>query len=126
MGALLGVCFTIWIISLWVEYDRRAGLSSFFLRTCPVRRIALSEGIWAGLALAAGVVVLAVLGLHPALAWIPEVPLLGLALLVPLAAFGCAGYRAGRRSGATAANGERARKIGNANCATRRVARVDE
>jgi hypothetical protein len=63
-----------------------------------VRRIALSEGLRAGLALSAAVVVLAVLGLHPALTWIPEVPLLAAALVLPLGAFGLAGYRAGRRS----------------------------
>jgi hypothetical protein len=57
------------------------------------------EGIRAGAALAVCVAVLAFLGLNPSLAWIPEVPLLGAAVLVPLTVLGLAGYRAGKRSG---------------------------
>ena len=68
-----------------------------------MRRIALSQGVRAGLALSTGVVVLAVLGLHPALAWLPEVPLLGVALVLPLVALGLAGYRTGIRGGSALA-----------------------
>jgi len=49
------------------------------------------------------VVVLAVLGLMPSLAWIPEDPLLAAAILLPLAACGLAGFRAGARCGAIVA-----------------------
>ncbi len=48
--------------------------------------------------LAVCVVGLAVLGLTPSLAWIPEVPLLSVTFLVPVAACAVAGYRAGRRT----------------------------
>ena len=43
--------------------------------------------------------VLAFLGLAPAMAWIPEVPLLAVAILLPIVAYGLAGHRAARRSG---------------------------
>jgi hypothetical protein len=44
-------------------------------------------------------VVLAVLGLTPSLSWLPEVPLLAAAVLLPIAVYGLAGYRAGLGSG---------------------------
>jgi len=62
-------------------------------------RIAFYEGLRGGAALGVCVAVLAVLGLSPALRWIPEVPLIGAAVLLPVAAFGMTGYRAGQRSG---------------------------
>jgi hypothetical protein len=65
----------------------------------PVWAIGLREGARLGLLLAPAVVVLAVLGLTPSLAWIPEVPLLGAGGLVPLLAIAIAGFRAGSRSG---------------------------
>ena len=48
-------------------------------------RVALVQGGRAGAGLAAGVVVVAVLGLSPTLRWIPDAPLLGAAVLLPLA-----------------------------------------
>jgi len=44
-------------------------------------------------------VVLAVLGLTPSLSWIPEVPLLTVAILLPIVAYGLAGYKAGLGAG---------------------------
>lgn len=61
-------------------------------------RIALSEGLGAGALLGACVVALAVIGLTPSLSWVPEIPLLGVAILLPLFVYGLTGYRAGLRS----------------------------
>lgn len=58
-----------------------------------------SEGLRSGVVLAGCAVVLAFLGLTPSLSWIPEVPLLGAAILIPIAVLGITGYRAGLRSG---------------------------
>jgi hypothetical protein len=55
------------------------------------------EGLRGGAGLGACVVVLAVLGLSPSLAWIPEVPLLATAVVVPVAVLGLPGYRATQR-----------------------------
>ncbi|MFN2519813.1 MAG: hypothetical protein ABR525_02070 [Candidatus Limnocylindria bacterium] len=60
--------------------------------------IALVEGIRTGAALGVGIVALAVAGLAPAFSWIPEVPLIVVAILLPLAAYGLTGFRVGRRS----------------------------
>jgi predicted DNA repair protein MutK len=68
-----------------------------------VSQIVFTEGVRAGLALSACVVVLAILGLTPSMSWIPEVPLLGVAILLPLAGYGLTGYRVGKRSGRTLA-----------------------
>jgi hypothetical protein len=57
------------------------------------------EGVGVGVGLAVCVVGLAFLSLSPTLYWIPEAPLLAAGLLLPLTAFGLAGYRAGKRSG---------------------------
>src|ERR1700694_4535013 len=65
--------------------------------------IALFEGTCAGMALGVCIVGLAILGLSPSFAWIPEVPLIALALLLPIATYGLTGYRAGRRTGRIAA-----------------------
>ena len=62
-----------------------------------------TEGVRTGLALSACVVVLAILGLTPSMSWIPEVPLVGVAILLPLAGYGLTGYRVGKRSGRTLA-----------------------
>lgn len=43
--------------------------------------------------------VFAILGLTPSLRWIPEVPLLLVSVLVPIAILTVAGYRAARASG---------------------------
>jgi len=48
------------------------------------------------------VVALAFVGLSPALSWLPEVPLLGVSVLIPLVGYAVTGYRAGRRSGRVA------------------------
>jgi hypothetical protein len=50
-------------------------------------------GLRVGVVLAAAVVVLAVVGLTPSFSWVPEVPLLLTASLIPLIGFAFAGYR---------------------------------
>jgi hypothetical protein len=60
-------------------------------------RTVLVEGSRSGLAVAACAVLFAVLGLSPSLSWIPELPLLGSALLVPVAIYGVTGFRTGLR-----------------------------
>ena len=62
-------------------------------------RIVALEGARSGVALGVCAVVLAILGLTPSLAWIPEAPLLGAAILVPVAILGWTGFRAASRSG---------------------------
>lgn len=62
-------------------------------------RTALWEGARMGVVLAVCVVVLAILGLTPSLRWIPEVPLVGTAILLPIAAFVLTGFWQGRRTG---------------------------
>jgi len=64
-----------------------------------IRREALAEGLRAGVILAAFAVVFAILGLTPSLRWIPEIPLLLVAGLVPIAILTIAGYRAARATG---------------------------
>jgi len=49
-------------------------------------------GLRVGVVLAVAVVVLAVVGLAPSFAWVPEVPLLLTATLVPVVGFAFAGY----------------------------------
>ena len=49
--------------------------------------------------MAAVAVVLAIVGLLPFFSWVPEVPLLAAAVLLPVAIFGVAGYRAEGRAG---------------------------
>jgi hypothetical protein len=66
-------------------------------------KVALVDGAGIGLGLALCVVLLAFLSLTPSLSWIPEMPLLGAAVLFPLIACGVAGYRGSRRAGRTAA-----------------------
>ena len=61
-----------------------------------IRKKALVEGLRAGLFLAACWLVFAVLGLTPSLRWIPEIPLLSISGVVPIAILGVAGYRAAR------------------------------
>jgi hypothetical protein len=63
-----------------------------------VRAIVVSEGLTGGVAMGVAAVVFAVVGLSPSLSWVPEVPLLAVAVLVPIAAFGIAGFRAGART----------------------------
>lgn len=59
----------------------------------------LREVARGGAALGVCAVVLAVLGLTPALGWIPEVPLLIVAVLLPTFILAMSGSRAGRRTG---------------------------
>jgi hypothetical protein len=65
--------------------------------------IALFEGVRAGVPLGVCVVGLAILGLTPSFAWIPEVPLIAVAIVLPIATYGLTGYRAGKRTGRIAA-----------------------
>lgn len=64
-----------------------------------MRGIAPAEGLRIGLALGVWVVILAVLGLGPASSWIPEVPLIVVAVGVPIAGYALAGSRAADRTG---------------------------
>ena len=68
-----------------------------------MRRIVLSDGFRSGTILAVCSLVFAVLGLMPAFSWIPEVPLLGAALLLPVAILSWTGIRAASRSDRIAA-----------------------
>ena len=63
----------------------------------------MTEGVRGGIALAIAVILLAVLGLTPSLRWIPEIPLIAVAIAVPVAGYALTGYVAGRRSGRLAA-----------------------
>jgi hypothetical protein len=65
----------------------------------PGRANILREGLGGALVLCTGVVVFAVLGLVPEMRWIPEVPLLVAALLLPLSVWGLIGYRVVGRGG---------------------------
>ena len=56
--------------------------------------VSVLTGLRVGAVLAVGVVILAVVGLTPSFSWIPEVPLLLTATLIPLLGFAFAGYRA--------------------------------
>jgi hypothetical protein len=62
-------------------------------------RTVFRRGASVGVALGACVIVLAILGLTPSLSWIPEVPLIGASILLPVAVYGLTGFREGRRSG---------------------------
>jgi hypothetical protein len=59
----------------------------------------LTAGFRAGAVLAAFAIVFAILGLTPSLSWIPEVPLLTVAGVVPIALLTVTGYRARKSSG---------------------------
>ncbi|MBJ7597279.1 MAG: hypothetical protein DLM67_00330 [Candidatus Nephthysia bennettiae] len=59
----------------------------------------ISEGLRWGVVMSVLAIALAVLGLTPALSWVPELPLLTAAVLLPIFAYGLAGHRAGLRSG---------------------------
>src|SRR6266550_7441499 len=64
---------------------------------------ALREGVRGGIVLSIAVILLAILGLTPSLRWIPEVPLIAVAIAAPVAGYALTGYVAGRRSGRLAA-----------------------
>jgi hypothetical protein len=59
----------------------------------------LTAGVRAGAVLAAFAILLAILGLSPGLTWIPEVPLLTVAGVMPIAILTVTGYRAWSTSG---------------------------
>ncbi len=69
-----------------------------------MRSVVLREGLSGGAALGVFAAVFAALGLTPSLSWIPEVPLLGIGILVPVLILVRTGYRTGGR-GATVAAG---------------------
>jgi hypothetical protein len=48
-------------------------------------------------------ILFALVGLSPSLTWVPEVPLLAAAVLLPIAIFGIAGFRAAARTRVVAA-----------------------
>jgi hypothetical protein len=64
-----------------------------------LNRVIMAEGLRSGAILSLYAVALAVLGLTPALSWIPEVPLIGAAVLLPVALLIWTGFRATARSG---------------------------
>ena len=68
-------------------------------RSDSASRAVLIEGVRGGVVLGACVIVLAVLGLTPSLSWLPELPLVTVALVLPVVAFGLIGHRACLRSG---------------------------
>src|SRR4030081_3888033 len=55
-------------------------------------------GVRAGAVLAAFAILFGIVGLTPSLSWIPEVPLLAIAGVVPIAVLSVSGYRAFTRS----------------------------
>ena len=61
-------------------------------------RHGLALGIAGGLLLALFAVVFAILGLTPSLSWIPEVPLLAGAVIIPVAILMVTGHRAYART----------------------------
>lgn len=63
----------------------------------------LSEGLTGAVAVSVAAIVFAVVGLSPSLTWVPEVPLLAAAVLLPIAILGVAGFRAGARTRLVAA-----------------------
>jgi hypothetical protein len=63
-----------------------------------MRGTILSEGLTGGIAMGMAAVMFAVVGLLPSLSWVPEVPLLAAAVVVPFAIIGIAGFRAWARS----------------------------
>ncbi|HEV2034939.1 MAG TPA: hypothetical protein VGU71_12190 [Candidatus Dormibacteraeota bacterium] len=60
---------------------------------------ALTAGVRAGAVLAAFAILFAILGLTPSLSWIPEVPLLTVAGVLPVAVLTVMGYRTWKSSG---------------------------
>ena len=64
-----------------------------------LNRVIRAEGLRSGAILSLCAVALAVLGLTPALSWIPEMPLIGAAIVLPVALLIWTGFRAATRSG---------------------------
>jgi hypothetical protein len=63
-----------------------------------VRSIVVAEGLKAGVSMAVVAILFAIVGLSPSLTWVPEVPLLAAAVLLPVAIIAVTGFRAGVRS----------------------------
>lgn len=61
--------------------------------------IAMTEGVRSGLLLGGLIVALALLGIAPAFSRLPEVPLVALAVAVPVVAYVLTGFRAQRKAG---------------------------
>jgi hypothetical protein len=59
----------------------------------------LAEGLRAGIALGAFVIVLGVLGLGPTVSWVPEAPLVTVAIAVPVIGLTLTGFRGSRHTG---------------------------
>jgi hypothetical protein len=59
----------------------------------------LAEGLRAGIALGAFVIVVGVLGLGPTVSWLPEAPLVTVAIAVPVIGLTLTGFRSFRRQG---------------------------
>lgn len=59
----------------------------------------MAEGLRSGVLISLCAVALGVLGLTPALSWIPEAPLLGAAIVVPVAILVWTGFRSATQSG---------------------------
>jgi hypothetical protein len=70
-----------------------------------VRSVVLWEGLRGGVALSVAAVLFAVVGLTPSLSWVPEVPLLAAAVLLPVAILGVIGFRAAARTRRSLAGG---------------------
>jgi hypothetical protein len=64
-----------------------------------VNDVIVRDGLQSGALLGLCAVALSVLGLTPALSWIPEAPLLGAAIVVPVAILVWTGFRSAARSG---------------------------
>ena len=58
----------------------------------------LAEGLKGGVAVAVVSMLFAVIGLSPSLTWVPELPLIAAAVLIPMAIIGVAGFRAGAQT----------------------------
>ena len=65
----------------------------------PMRASAWSVGVRSGLALGVCVIGLAVIGLTPALSFVPEAPLVSIAIVLPIVTFALTGSRAAVRAG---------------------------
>jgi hypothetical protein len=61
--------------------------------------VILGDGLRSGALLSLCSIALAMLGLTPALSWIPELPLLGTAILLPVGILAWTGWRAASRAG---------------------------
>lgn len=63
-----------------------------------LNRVIVRQGLRSGTILSLCAIALGLLGLTPVLQWIPEVPLIGTAIVLPIAILIWTGFRAARRS----------------------------